>query len=270
MIADQHLHTRFSTDSTSSPEDMIREAVRRGMKALCVTDHFDMDYPADPETGEIPFQLDVPAYFRKISEMKEMFQGEIKIGLGVELGIQEHLADRLGHLLQERPFDFVIGSFHLIDGKDPYYPDSFPELTDRELYRAYFQSMMRTLGKFHGFDALGHLDYVVRYGKKKQQDYRWREYADEIDEILKLLIRYQIALEVNTGGLKYGLGFPNPHPEILRRYKELGGELVTAGSDAHEPRYIGYGFEAAKELLEQAGFRYYVRFENRHPVFLPL
>ena len=164
----------------------------------------------------------------------------------------------------------MIGSFHLLDGKDPYYPDSFPELGDRELYRAYFQEIERNLRKFHSFDSLGHLDYVVRYGKRKEQDYKWREYMDEIDAILRLLIRYQIALEINTGGLKYGLGLSNPHPEILKRYRELGGELVTVGSDAHEPRYIGYGFDVVKDLLGHAGFRYYTRFENRRPVCVPL
>ena len=91
-----------------------------------------------------------------------------------------------------------------------------------------------------------------------------------IDEILRELICRGIALEVNSGGLKYGLGFPNPHPDVLKRYRELGGELVTVGSDAHRPEHVGYGFSQVREILLDCGFQYFAEFSRRKPVFTRL
>lgn len=270
MIADCHMHTSFSTDSKACPEEMIERAIALGMKEICITDHYDMDYPRNPRTGEEEFQLDTPAYQAKIRELQERYRDRIQIRFGVELGLQAHLKKQMEEYVRRWPFDFVIGSMHLLNGKDPYDCESFQDMEDREMYRSYFRATSENLRAFHEFQTLGHLDYVVRYGKSKGAEYRCGEYRDEIDEILKLLVEYQIALEVNTGGLKYGLGFPNPHPEIIRRYRELGGEMVTVGSDAHEPRHIGFDFEKAAELLKEAGFQYYTQFTERKPVFVKL
>lgn len=114
---------------------------------------------------------------------------------------------------------------------------------------------------------LGHLDYVVRYGKNQAESYAWYQYADCIDEILKHLIYNGKGLELNTAGLKYGLGFAHPYPEILRRYKELGGEIITIGSDAHRPEHIAYDFAKAKEILKRFGFKYYSQFTGRKVMF---
>lgn len=270
MISDSHLHTCFSTDSESRPEEMIEQAIRLGMKQMCITDHCDMDYPADPELGEKPFRLDTEVYQRKITELREKYRGRMELRFGVELGLQMHLKERLETYVSRYPFDYVIGSLHLLDGKDPYDPDSFAELTDEELYRKYFLAEAENIRNFHEFQSFGHLDYVVRYGKKKAADYRYDIFREEIDEILRLLIEYEIALEINTGGLKYGLGFPNPHPDILKRYRQMGGRLITVGSDAHEPCYVGYRFDTVKELLIDAGYRYYTQFDGRRPVFVRL
>ena len=270
MIADCHMHTWFSSDSEARPEDMIEQAFRLGMKELCITDHYDMDYPVNPETGETEFRLDTPAYREKILDLQEQYRGRISIRFGVELGLQVHLKERLREYVSGWPFDFVIGSMHLLDGKDPYYADSFPDMTDEEMYRAYFRATVENLRSFHDFQTLGHLDYATRYGKRKAAGYRCSDYQEELDEILRLLIEYQIALEINTGGLKYGLGYPNPHPDIIRRYRELGGELITIGSDAHEPRHVACSFDSAAELLKTLGFRCYAQFVGRKPVFYSL
>ena len=120
------------------------------------------------------------------------------------------------------------------------------------------------------FDSLGHLDYVVRYGPTRNREYDYRDYRDIIDEILKILIRNDKALECNTGGFHYGLGQPNPCEDILRRYRELGGELLTLGSDAHDPSRLGYDFDRARELLRSCGFSSYTVYHQRKPEFLPV
>lgn len=113
------------------------------------------------------------------------------------------------------------------------------------------------------FQTLGHLDYVVRYGKSREKEYSYTDYADIIDEILKLLIEKEKGLEVNSAGLKYGLPFAHPHPDVLKRYRELGGEIITIGADAHKPEHIAYDFAKAEEILKSCGFKYYTEFLNK-------
>ena len=133
-IADCHMHSFFSSDSEAPTEEMVKRAVELGLPAICLTDHYDMDY----STGE--FQLDTPAYAAKIRELQEKYRDKIDIRFGVELGLQLHLKERMEEYVNAWPFDYVIGSMHVIDGKDPYYEDAFLDWTAEELYRAYFTS----------------------------------------------------------------------------------------------------------------------------------
>ena len=120
------------------------------------------------------------------------------------------------------------------------------------------------------FDVLGHIDYVIRYGKEKERAYSYHKYADVIDEILKTLIHNGKGLELNTAGWKYGLSFAHPHPDILKRYRELGGEILTVGSDGHKPEHIAYDFHRINDLLKECGFKYYTEFRQRKPYFCAL
>ena len=160
-IADCHMHSFFSSDSEAPTEEMVKRAVELGLPAICLTDHYDMDY----STGE--FQLDTPAYAAKIRELQEKYRDRIDIRFGVELGLQLHLKERMEEYVNAWPFDYVIGSMHVIDGKDPYYEDAFPDWTAEELYRAYFRATAENIRFFHNFQTLGHLDYVVRYCREK-------------------------------------------------------------------------------------------------------
>ena len=168
------------------------------------------------------------------------------------------------------PFDFIIGSTHVCSGKDPYYPDFYEGRTESEAYRAYFEDELKNVQMYDCFDSAGHLDYVVRYGPSRNRDYSYHAYADILDEILKTLISKEKAIECNTAGFKAGLGHPHPTEDVLRRYRELGGELLTLGSDAHQTEHLGYEFRKTGELLKSLGFRYYTIYRNRRPEFLPL
>ena len=158
----------------------------------------------------------------------------------------------------------------MVGGKDPYYPEFFEGISDEEAYRMALQETIADIRAVADFDVLGHLDYVVRYCREKGKDYSYRAFTDEIDTILKELIQYDIALEINTGGYKAGLGVPNPTPDVIRRYRELGGEKITFGADAHKPEHIAFHFADAAAIAQEAGFRYYVRFKEKKPEYLPI
>lgn len=261
---DIHVHSEFSTDSQAKMDDVVRTAIDKGIQVLCFTDHIDWDYPVE----DLAFDFDVSVYQKNIEAMRSRYGDRIRILMGVELGMQEHLAGRYRRLLADYPFDFAIGSQHLVGGMDPYYPETFAGKTDAEVYRQYFEDLLADVKAFHDFDSLGHLDYVVRYGRTRAREYSYRKYADLIDEVLKLLIRYNKALEINTCGLRKQLGFPNPHPDILRRYRQMGGTLVTIGSDAHRPELLGDRFDQAVGLLRQCGFSHYCYYVKHEPVFV--
>ena len=274
--ADMHMHTWFSTDSEACPRDMADEAVRKGLKTICFTDHFDKD---DLEWGEEGI-FDVDAYFVEMQNLQEEYAGKLNIRIGIELGLRTYLKDYYEELTKKYPFDFVIGSVHNVPYKkdaegnilytDPAAEKLFTDRTDKKAYRLMMETTLENVRTSDCFQTLGQLDYVVRYGKSREKEYSYTDYAYIIDEILKLLIAKEKGLEVNSAGLKYGLPFAHPHPDVLKRYRELGGEIITIGADAHKPEHIAYDFAKAEEILKSCGFKYYTEFFEQKPVFKQL
>ena len=260
MFADYHVHSHFSEDTDFPMELEIQKAIKLGMDELCFTEHSDYDVPT-------VVNCDYDAYFEEMEKMKDKYKGQITLKTGIEFGIQTHTTKAYEETFRQYPFDFVIGSVHLIHGQDPYYRGFFEGRSDEEAYHEAFEVTVENLKKIDSFDSLGHLDYVVRYGAHQAEGYSYRKYADEIDEILKHLISHGKGLEMNMAGMKYGLGFPNPHPDVIRRYKELGGEIVTIGADAHRPEHVAFDFDKAGEILISCGFSYYAEFKGRKPIF---
>lgn len=266
ITADYHMHTNFSSDSDTPPEKMVIGAIEKGLKQICITDHHDWEYPEN----EHEFRIDMEEYIPAIQKVKEDFRDKISVQTGVEIGFQPHLGEYYSKFTNSWPFDFVIGSVHVVDGKDPYNGALFEKRKDADVYAQAFETTLQNIRNIPDFDVLGHMDYIVRYGKNQARDYDWRDHKDLIDEILRWLIEHGKGIEMNMAGFKYGLGFCHPYPEIIRRYQELGGEIITVGSDAHRPDHIAYQFEDAGKILESCGFRYYTVFIDRKPEFLKI
>lgn len=262
ILSDFHTHSTFSTDGTDKLVEMANSAVEKGLKTICFTEHNDFDYPG----GE--FLLDTDAYKNELFRVREQLSGKIEVLFGVELGLMKHLGERLREYLDGRGFDFVIGSSHLIDGKDPYFPEYFAELGQKNGVLRYFESIVENIGAFSDFDVYGHLDYAVRYSPEKS--YNPVDFREIIDEILRKIVSLGKGIEINTAGLRKGLSHANPHPFILKRYRELGGEIITVGSDAHNTADIAADFDLAESFLKDAGFEFYTVFRQRKPHFVRL
>ncbi len=262
ITSDLHTHTSFSSDSDQPMEGAVLAMIGRGLKTVCFTEHMDMDYPG----GE--FLLDTPAYRTELVRLRDKYSGRIEILFGVELGLMDYLAPRLRDYLSEWDFDFVIGSSHLVGGIDPYEPEYFSANGDYNGILRYFESILANIKVFDDFDVYGHLDYVVRYSAAKS--YCPADYRELLDEILQTLISMGKGIELNTAGLKYGLGWAHPHPDVLRRYRELGGEIITVGSDGHKAEHYAWEFERAADILRAAGFEYYTLFRNRKPEMIKI
>lgn len=213
--------------------------------------HNDFNWPV---AGEVPL-INIEDYFLTISKLQDKYKDQIQILKGIELGLMKGSEQLCSELLAKYNFDFVIGSCHVVEGCDPYYPDFWKNKTDREAFELYFNTLLNALKTFHSIDTLGHLDYIVRYSPNKAGNYSAPDYQDVIDEILTLIITKNIKLEINTSNFANGFEFPNPHTDIIKRYKELGGEYITVGSDAHNACDIGYCFDKAEAIVSKYGLK---------------
>ncbi|MBQ6695374.1 MAG: histidinol-phosphatase HisJ family protein [Lachnospiraceae bacterium] len=263
VTADFHMHSSFSGDSDTPMEEMIQKAIELGLTHMCFTEHNDYDFPVCEEIPEGTFELNVDAYLYDLLKYREKYRDQINILFGIELGLQPQITRQNSILAKNYDFDFIIGSSHICNQKDPYYPAFYEGRSEEEAYREYFESILTNIKKFTNFDVYGHLDYVVRYGPNKDKDYTFAKYQDILDPILKLLVENGKGLEINTGGVGKGLRELHPCTDILKRYKELGGEIITIGSDAHSPKDIAAHFQRATEVLKECGFQYYTIFEKR-------
>lgn len=270
ILADCHMHTHHSGDSEAPMEAMIGRAIELGLEHICFTEHQDFDFIYEPDEPQDLFETDTDAYLKELREMQAEYSARLNIRFGIELGLQTHLAEQLKNYASSYAFDFIIGSSHICNHKDPYLKNYFEGRTERDAYFEYFSYIKECVSSCPYFDVYGHLDYVLRYGPTKNTSFRYSEYQEAIDPILRSLIEQGKGIELNTSGYAYALGSPHPSREILLRYKELGGEILTVGSDAHDPSHIASDFDRAARLLSDCGFHYYCVFEHRKPVFYPL
>lgn len=271
---DSHVHTSFSTDSSTPMSAMVRQGIENGLHGITFTDHMDYHFPnkndyhfADQDDKAL-FTFDPELYLREIAQVRECFGDRIRICAGVELGLKEDAAEQNILLSRDSRFDYMIGSIHLIDDMDPYYAEYWEANEEKKGIEKYFLAMAENLKEEKiQINTLGHLDYIVRYAPSGNTCYSYRMYSDLIDAILRRIIDRGISLEVNTAGYKNGGLMPNPNEDIIRRYRELGGELITFGSDAHEPARLSARFGDAEQIVRNAGFRYYTTFVQHKPAF---
>lgn len=262
ILADQHTHSSFSADSKASMESMIDSAMAKGLRHICFTEHNDFKYPESEKFPKGTWDLNIDSYLYDLLTYREKYDGKINIGFGVEIGLQDIAVKENTVLANSQKFDFIIGSVHVVNGVDTYEPSFYEGRPVKEAINEYFDCVIKNVGLYKSYDVLGHLDYLTRTLPGHENDYRPDDYMDKIDVILKTLIHNGKGLELNTQTLGKGYKYPNPWPEVLKRYKELGGEIITIGSDAHKPEAVAAGFDKAGSLLTSLGFKYYSIFTS--------
>ena len=272
IICDCHMHSHHSGDSDASMESMIERAIGLGLDTIAFTEHQDFNYAKSPEgeeeyCDENAFMLNADSYLYELLGLREKYRDKIRIEFGVEIGLQKSCVKENLIFCRDHEYDFIIGSLHLVDGKDPYYKQFFEGRDEKDVLRQYFTEYYENIKKFHNFDVLGHLDYIIRYMPSGNREYDYGEYGDIIDEIFKELIENEKGIEINTKAMSKGMKEFHPCMAALKRYRELGGEIVTIGSDAHKPENIAEHFDKVPDVLKEAGFKYYCIYENRLPEY---
>lgn len=260
-LVDYHVHTNNSFDSSAKMLDHCQKAVEIGLKEIVFTEHFDLN-PVDKGLGYFDFD----EYSQEINECRERFGSKLKIKKGLELG-ETHLYEK-EHMefLEGKDFDFLLGSIHFI-GKEVLHRDYAIDEDEGEVYFTYFEQVLETAKKGN-FHALGHLDVLKRYVPQWFQKFDAVDYEEVIREILKVVIKRDLGIEINTSGFRQGLKEPLPTVEIIKWYKELGGQIITIGSDAHYLKHLGYGLKEGIEILKEIGFKGIYTYTHGKPHFV--
>ena len=260
---DNHTHSHFSPDSRMNLEQSISKAAELGIAGISITDHLDIDAPGNKDF----FYFDPLQQQDAIEELSGQYPG-LEIFKGIEVGLQDCCMDKIKEFTSRYSFDVVIASQHFIDQTDPYYGEYYIGKTAGQAYTRAYEVMYRNIIDFADFDILGHYDYIARYAPYSPRDIKYSQFADVLDPILKFLAQEGKALEVNTNTYRERNGYtPSLDTDILKRFRELGGEAVSLGSDAHEPWRIIENFGKFAQLVADCGFRYTVHFKGRKPIF---
>jgi histidinol-phosphatase (PHP family) len=268
-LVDLHVHSTHSADGLSSIAEYSRDARALDLVELGFCEHADFD-PRDRSYDT----LDLQRYDEEMAAARATISG-VRLRQGVEITYQAGLESQIRAWLADRTWDYVIASVHLVDYVDGWAMVSesmavkayFAAHSLREAYEPYFEELWRAARSGLG-DVLGHLDLVKRFGVTKYGPFDPTAFADEIRSVLQAVIGAGMGLEINTSGWRQVPGEPYPSLTILRWYRELGGEILTIGSDAHHVNQLGNGCAEALNLACEAGFRAITTFEARQPHWL--
>jgi len=285
MYADYHVHSEFSDDSREPMEKQIERAIELGLDEICFTDHVDYGVKKDWNEGDIQWRpgdgvnydactpdplanVNYPEYFAKLLRMKETYKEKISIRQGLEFGIQRITLDPFERLFDKYrdELDFVLLSVHQIDNLEFWQSGFQKGKTQKEYNELYYKEIYEIQKRFKHYSVLAHLDMIIRYDE--QGIYPFENVEDIIAEILKLAIADGKGIELNTSSWHYGIKDTTPSRAILKLYKDLGGRIITIGSDGHSVRYLADHFQEGYRILkEEIGFREICTFDHMEPKF---
>lgn len=273
MLEDYHVHTEFSDDSIYEMEDVVKDAITLGIDELCFTDHVDYGIKVDWDEGkEIIYRqgqslanVDYPNYFKKIEMLQEKYKKQITIKKGMEFGIQTHTIPQFEKLYKRWNFDFIILSCHQVEDKEFWTQDFQKDRNQEEYQNRYYEEIWKVIHEYKNYSVLGHLDLLKRYDL--HGEYPFEKIKPMVEKILKKVIEDGKGIEVNTSSFRYGLNDLMPSSNILKLYYELGGKIITIGSDTHKKEHLGEHIEDVKIELKKIGFKYYCTFENMNPIY---
>ena len=257
-LTEYHIHSELSFDGQAPLREMAEHAMRAGVRELCITDHCD----TIDENANRVYDYDWAPALKQFKETRAELEGKITLKLGLEYGmghVDPAMSDRILALPE---LDFVIGSVHNLslergNGFDFYFSPFNTEADCRFVLDDYFESLEK-VARSPYYDVLGHIIYPLRYMKGLVTVEPW---LDCVTQIMRIAVEKGKGIELNTNR---GRTLEEWRP-VLERYKAIGGEIITVGSDAHDPLHAGLGIREGYALLREMGFRYIAVYEKHKP-----
>ena len=254
FLCDYHTHTRFSFDGApaATHDAMCRRALEVGLSDIAFTDHCDIN--GEVEGIYTPYAADEA--WAAMSAAKEKYKGKLHLSMGIELGNAHQYPAEAAAVLARHPYEFVIGSLHNLTNVPDFCMFRYDMMTDALLHRLFDRMLDETLQmvSFKGLHTLGHLTYMHRYITLAKKPFDFKPHYDKIIAVYERVLAHDMALELNVSTLWKGLGISMPTLELLKLYQDVGGHLITVGSDAHSPENVGKCIRKGYALLKTAGF----------------
>lgn len=262
---DYHIHTTNSGDGKSTIYEVCESAIKKGLKEIAITEHFE------PISTDKEYKFYKPLVCRdEVNKVNEIYRGKLKIKMGVELGQPHLFLETSNSVLKTTSFDYVIGSAHKLPGDTDVSQLDYSKISTRDACELYI-SQITQLVKLADFDCVGHLDLVKRYSTATyKRRITLMEQYELLQEALKLIISKGRGIEINTSGLRQAPRETMPGVDVLKLYRELGGEILTIGSDAHRAADVAEGIHKAIENAREAGFKYLTVFNERRPEWIKI
>lgn len=258
-LIDYHLHTEVSADSRAKLEDMAKMAYEQGIKEIAITDHFD------PITYEDLHNNYKPAIqSKRIEDLRQVYKDKMTILHGVEYGELHQNPQVTKRILEEVAFDYVLGSVHKESDAFDIGLIKYSEANVSEIVTRYLKEV-RKMVVDNQFDCVAHLDLVKRYSNRQKVSFDIMDFKQQLCEIFELLIKNEKGIEINTSGMRQGLGLMMPELDVVTLYKQMGGQLITVGSDSHHHNHVGADIVNALEMIKVAGFKSVTTYRKRVP-----
>lgn len=267
ILQDYHVHTLYSPDSKMEHEEAIRAAMAAGVTEICFTDHMDLGHHME-KFNRVP---DFQSMEETIAHLRDEYP-EVNIGKGIEVGYISETAKQTAEVLSGQSFDFVLLSTHCVDGLDCYVPESQRGRDKMTAYGRYLETVYDSVvddALTEHYDCISHIGYIAKCNHYEDNEFPYELFPELIDRILSEIIKRGKGIEVNTSGINRA-GHVLPHPSIIRRYRELGGRILTIGSDAHRPENVSVYAKEAVRIIAEAGFQEITLFRNREPRFVTI
>lgn len=269
MISDYHMHTYFSDDCDETIDRIVAHALERGLDEICITDHVDYGVKLDKEDWELSdksmmMNVDYANYFPYLQSAQEKYRDQISIKIGLEFGMQVHTIDKFQQLFNASHLDFVILSCHQVNDQEFWTGEFQKGKNQTEHNRLYYEEILKLVTKYKDYSVLGHLDLIQRYNETIEP---LENHIEIIEAILKQVIKDGKGIEINTSSERYGLKDITPAYDIVKRYYELGGRVITVGSDAHTASDVGDRIELSYSILRSIGFKQITTFDKMEPIF---
>lgn len=258
MLANYHMHTNYSDDSSFIMEDVVKKSISCGLDEICITDHIDCLTGINPN-------FSYKSYEKDFKICKEKYSDKINLKLGIEFGMQTSTIPQFEEIFAEADFDFVLMSCHLINDKWFWSNEFQSGKTQKEYNEQYYEEILRLVNSFDNYSVLGHLDVIRRYDLNGE--YEFEKVQPIVEAILKRIISQGKGIELNTSSFRYRLKDLMPSRNILKLYKELGGEIITIGSDSHCPEHVNSHLSDAINILQELGYKYFCTFDNMKPSY---
>ncbi len=280
MRVDYHVHTEFSDDSDYAMEQVIKDAITMRLDEICFTDHVDYGVKKDwDEPGGMIYRkggvgepdkmpvanVDYPVYYETFKDLSALYNKDITLKLGLEFGMQAHTIDQYEKLFARYPFDFIILSVHEVEDKEFWNQEFQQGRTQQEYNEYYYKELLYLVKNYHNYSVLGHMDLITRHDKAGT--YPFEKLKPLLTEILRTVIADGKGIEINTSSQRYGLTDLTPSRDILKLYRELGGRILTIGSDSHKPEHLGAFIDETKQELKMLGFKEFCTFDKMKPVY---